>query len=46
MDEFEWNFPTLTELFHDVNHPEVSGTKVHLDLWDANRRQLLDAGLA
>jgi polyphenol oxidase len=43
--EFRSNFSYADELFRNVNHPEVSATKVHLDLWEANRRQLLDAGL-
>jgi|ERR1700733_1320923 len=43
--EFRSNFSYADELFRNMNHPEASGTKVHLDLWEANRRQLLDAGL-
>ena len=43
--KFESSFSYADKLFHDVNHPEASGTKIHLDLWEANRRQLLDAGL-
>jgi YfiH family protein len=44
--KFESNFPYADKLFHNVNHPEASGPRVHLDLWGANRRQLLEAGLA
>jgi YfiH family protein len=43
--EFESNFPYANKLFRNVNQPEASARKVHLDLWEANRRQLLDAGL-
>jgi YfiH family protein len=43
--EFEPNFSYADKLFRSVNHPEASVTKIHLDLWQANRRQLLDAGL-
>lgn len=43
--EFESNFPYANELFRTVSHPESSTKKIHLDLWKANQRQLLDAGL-
>jgi YfiH family protein len=43
--EFVSNFSYADKLFRNVNHPEASGTKIHLDLWQANRGQLLDAGL-
>jgi YfiH family protein len=43
--KFESSFSYADKLFRNVNHPEASGTKIHLDLWGANRRQLLDAGL-
>jgi YfiH family protein len=43
--EFESNFSYADDLFRNVNEPEAPGTTVHLDLWEANRRQLLDAGL-
>jgi polyphenol oxidase len=43
--EFRSNFSYADELFRNVNQLGVSATKVHLDLWEANRRQLLDAGL-
>jgi YfiH family protein len=43
--EFQSNFPYANELFRTVNHPESSTKKIHLDLWKANQRQLLDAGL-
>jgi polyphenol oxidase len=29
----------------NISNGSESGTKIHLDLWEANRRQLLDAGL-
>jgi hypothetical protein len=44
--EFQSNFLYANELFHTTNHPESSTKKTHLDLWKANQRQLLDAGLA
>jgi YfiH family protein len=44
--EFESNFPYGKDLFRNVNQPEASRTNVHLDLWEANRRQLLDSGLS
>lgn len=43
--ELESNFPYANELFRTVSHPESSTKKMHLDLWKANQRQLLDAGL-
>jgi polyphenol oxidase len=43
--EFRSNFSYADELFLGMNQLEASATKVHLDLWEANRRQLLDAGL-
>jgi YfiH family protein len=43
--EFASSFSYADKLFRSVNHPESSGMKIHLDLWEANRRQLLDAGL-
>jgi len=42
--EFESNFPYADELFHE-KHPLESPTQIHLDLWAANKRQLLAAGL-
>jgi polyphenol oxidase len=44
-EQFESNFPYANELFRTVSHPETSTEKIHLDLWKANQRQLLDAGL-
>lgn len=38
--EFERAFPYARELF-----PEAAGGKPRVDLWEANRRQLLDAGV-
>lgn len=54
---FSAAFPYADQLFHQVESPEpqrtpaastapVASRKVHLDLWEANRRQLLQAGLA
>jgi polyphenol oxidase len=43
--EFASSFSYADKLFRNVNHPEASVTKIHLNLWKANRRQLLDAGL-
>jgi polyphenol oxidase len=43
--KFGSNFRYSDQLFRNMNHAEASDTKVHLDLWAANRRQLLDAGL-
>jgi polyphenol oxidase len=43
--EFRSNFSYADELFRNVNQLGVPATKVHLDLWEANRKQLLDAGL-
>jgi len=37
-DQFNSNFPYAPQLFSD-------GPALHVDLWEANRRQLLDAGL-
>jgi polyphenol oxidase len=45
-EQFESNFPYANELFRTVSHPESSTEKIHLDLWKANQRQLLDAGLS
>jgi polyphenol oxidase len=42
--KFDSNFRYADQLFRNVN-PDESATQVHLDLWEANRRQLLDAGL-
>jgi polyphenol oxidase len=38
--EFEGRFGYAGQLFREVN-----GGQMHLDLWEANRRQLLDAGV-
>jgi len=40
LSEFESQFSYGAELFHDT------GSGLHLDLFEANRRQLLDAGVA
>jgi polyphenol oxidase len=47
------NFRYADDLFHQVFGPDAQDapkgqlppTKIHLNLWEANRRQLLDAGL-
>jgi YfiH family protein len=44
--EFDTNFPYANELLSTLSHPESSTKKIHLDLWKANQRQLLDAGLS
>jgi len=42
--EFESQFSYAPELFSEVVTPNL-GQQLHMDLWEANRRQLLDAGL-
>ena len=44
-EQFEANFPYAKDLF-TINHPDSSTKKIHLNLWESNRRQLLDAGLS
>jgi hypothetical protein len=43
---FSTQFAYANELFRDVSGSEPEHTQVHLDLWEANRRQLRDAGLS
>ncbi len=42
--EFESQFSYAPELFSEVLIPNL-GPQLHMDLWEANRRQILDAGL-
>lgn len=42
--QFASNFPYAQELFREVQAPD-SPPELHLNLWEANRRQLLAAGL-
>jgi hypothetical protein len=42
--EFHSNFLYANTLFWEDTRPEASG-KIHLDLWEANRKQLQNAGL-
>jgi YfiH family protein len=41
--EFRSQFGYADELFREVHG--TSGSQIHVDLWEANRRQLLDAGV-
>jgi polyphenol oxidase len=43
-DEFQSHFAYAPQLFSEVYHPNPS-PHLHMDLWEANRLQLLDAGL-
>jgi YfiH family protein len=45
--QFGSQFAYALELFHEVPGIEAEDTaaKLHVDLWEANRRQLLDAGV-
>jgi len=40
---FRERFPYAAELFREVT--DGSGSAMHLDLWEANRRQLVEAGI-
>jgi polyphenol oxidase len=43
--QFHSNFRYADKLFHEVGVPPAS-VQLHLDLWEANRQQLIDAGLS
>jgi YfiH family protein len=42
--DFQSRFSYADELFREVRGP--SAPQIHVDLWEANRRQLLDAGVS
>jgi hypothetical protein len=44
-EQFEANFSYANDLF-TINHPESSTKNILLNLWESNRRQLLNAGLS
>jgi len=43
--EFEGQFAYAPNLFSEVDDAQSLSHHIHMDLWQANRRQLLDAGL-
>jgi YfiH family protein len=43
---FKSNFTYAIQLFHEVSGRDGSALELHVDLAEANRRQLLDAGLS
>lgn len=44
-EKFVAEFPYGAELFHASKGPDETTPAIRVDLWEANRRQLLDAGL-